>query len=436
MLWQGGAPPQPYRLRAASFVRARHFTVSEDEPGKHCFSLPPHGKLATETRAVTAFPAVNMLQSPTECLGVHLNSPSEQRRYFHTLDALRFFAFFKVFLLHLPLSYPGAFDYLTKGGEVAVQFFFVLSGFLITYLIIAEKHQTGRVNFKRYFARRALRIWPLYYLMVAFAFASPFILSALRLEHSDAGYQPNLLCSLLFLENYMTIATHQAPNVSPLGVMWSVCVEEHFYILWGLALLLLDTRHLPKLIFYCLLLAPISRIVFTALNYRTLDLLTNIDLFAMGAIPAYFLHKRPESFERHVSRLHSGLKLCYVATVICLALVAPHLSGATSAILAPTILGLLFAGLLALFVPQDSTFRISDSSVFTKLGTYTYGLYLFHTIVINFLVRMGTRAGYSLEPPFNGLCFAMLALSASIAVSMLSYKYFEKPFLSLKRYAY
>ena len=376
-----------------------------------------------------------MLQISTEFPVSQVNSPIEHRRYFHTLDALRFFAFFKVFLFHLPLSYPGAFDYLTKGGEVAVQFFFVLSGFLITFLILAEKRETGDLNFKRFFARRALRIWPLYYLMVAFAFATPFILSALKLEHSDAGYQPNLFCSLLFLENYMTIATHQAPNVSPLGVMWSVCVEEHFYILWGIALYLLDTRHLPKLIFYCLLLAPVSRIVFTALNYRTLDLLTNIDLFALGAIPAYLLHKRPEDFERRVASLHSGLKICYVGTVVCLALLAPHFGGATSTILAPTILGFLFAGLLALFVPSRSTFRIADSSVFTKLGIYTYGLYLFHTIVINFLGRMAARAGYSLEPPINGACFAVLALSASIAVSMLSYRYIEKPFLSLKRYA-
>jgi peptidoglycan/LPS O-acetylase OafA/YrhL len=385
-------------------------------------------------RAVEAS-AFIMLQCSTEFLGSHISPAIEQRRYFHTLDALRFFAFFKVFLFHLPLSYPGAFDYLTKGGEVAVQFFFVLSGFLITYLIIAEKQQTGHLDFKRFFARRALRIWPLYYLMVAFAFATPFILSVLRLEHSDAGYQPNLFCSLLFLENYMTIATHQAPNVSPLGVMWSVCVEEHFYILWGIALYLLDTRHLPKLIFYCLLLAPVSRIVFTALNYRTLDLLTNIDLFALGAGPAYLLHKRPESFERRMARLHSSLKICYAAIVVGLALIAPHLSGATSTILAPTILGLLFAGLLALFVPQWSTLRISDTSIFTKLGIYTYGLYLFHTIVINFLGRMVARAGYSLEPVINGVCFAALALAASIAVSMLSYKYFEKPFLSLKRYA-
>ena len=340
-----------------------------------------------------------------------------------------------MFLFHLPLSYPGAYDYLAKDGEVAVQFFFVLSGFLITYLILSEKQRAGRLNFKRFFARRAFRIWPLYYLMVAFAFFSPLILSLLKLEHSDAGYTPNLLCSLFFLENYMTIITRQAPNVSPLGVMWSVCVEEHFYLLWGLALYFIDARRVPKLILFCLLIAPLSRIVFLAFNYRTLDLLTNIDLFALGAIPAYLLVQRPNDFATRVNGLHSSVKFCYVAAVLTISLIAPHVNGFAASVFAPLVLGILFAGVLALFVPLHSTFGISDNSVLTKLGMYTYGLYLFHTIVINCLSRVLARVGYSTESPLNGVCFAALALSASIALAVLSYRFVEKPFLNLKRYA-
>jgi peptidoglycan/LPS O-acetylase OafA/YrhL len=356
-----------------------------------------------------------------------------QGRYFHTFDALRFFAFFKVFLFHLAVPYPAALDYIATGGEVAVQFFFVLSGFLITYLIISEKKRRGALDFGRFFTRRALRIWPLYYLIVAFAFLSPYILSALKLEHSDAGYQPNLLCSLLFLENYMTIATHEAPNVSPLGVTWSVCVEEHFYIVWGIALYFLDIRHLPKLILSCLGIALVSRTVFIALGYRTLDLLTNLDLFAFGAIPAYLLVQRQTEFEGRVNSLNLGLKLFYVATVVVIAVIAPHLTGATFEVLLPAFLGLLFAGMLTLFLPQSSTFGISDNSVFTTLGKYTYGLYLFHTIVIQFLARMFKQFGLSLEQPVNSIGFALIALGASIGVSVLSYHFFERPFLNLRK---
>jgi peptidoglycan/LPS O-acetylase OafA/YrhL len=361
--------------------------------------------------------------------------PSVERRHFHTFDALRCFAFLKVFFYHIPIAYPAAFVYLKAGGDIAVRFFFVLSGFLITYLIVAEKKRNGCLNFKRYFVRRALRIWPLYYLMVAFAFSTPFILSRLNLDHSNQGYQPNFLFTIAFLENYVGIATREAPNVSPLGVMWSLCVEEHFYIVWGGILYFLDTRHLPKLILGSLALSIISRIVFVALGYPTLDLLTNLDLFALGALPAYLLLERRHKFERAVKNLHAGVKISYIAVVILITLVAPHVRGPVVEVLAPTALGVLFAGLLAIFLPSQTTFGISDNNVFSKLGIYTYGLYLYHTIVINGLMQLFRRAGLPLELPAYGILFIASALGVSIGISMLSYRYFEKPFLALKRYA-
>ena len=357
-----------------------------------------------------------------------------ERRHFHTFDALRFFAFLKVFFFHIPIGYPAAFVYAKAGGDIAVRFFFVLSGFLITYLIISEKRQTGRLNFARFFARRALRIWPLYFLMVAFAFATPHILSWLKLEHSDEGYEPNFLLTIAFLENYVGIAMREAPNVSPLGVMWSLCVEEHFYIVWGVLLYFLDTRHLPKLILGCLAVSIVSRIAFIALSYPTLDLLTNFDLFALGALPAYLLVVHQQRFEQSVTNLHLGVKTCYVGAVIVIALIAPHIRGSIADVVAPTVLGVLFAGLLALVVPVRTTFAISDTSIFSKLGKYTYGLYLYHIIVINALVQLFRGVGFSLERTAYGLFFVALALGISVAISMLSYRYFEKPFLALKRY--
>src|SRR5215208_8125673 len=152
------------------------------------------------------------------------------RRHFHSFDALRFFAFLKVFLLHLPIVAFPTFNFISNGGGIGVIFFFVLSGFLITYILLSEKEVTGSVDLRRFFLRRILRIWPLYYLMVAFAFITPYILSILNIGFSKEGYEPNWIMSLCFLENYQMILTRDHPNVSPLGVTWSLCIEEHFYL--------------------------------------------------------------------------------------------------------------------------------------------------------------------------------------------------------------
>ena len=354
-------------------------------------------------------------------------------RHFHTFDALRFLAFFKVFLVHVPVS-GFALDFVKAGGVVAVRFFFVLSGFLITYLILAEKEQTGRLAFKYFMVRRMLRIWPLYYLIVAFAFLTPYILAALNLEHSDAGYAPNYLFTVAFLENYVGIVNHGAPNVSPLGVIWSVCVEEHFYIIWGLALWFLRTRQVPRLIAFSLGLAVVSRSVFVVLGYETLDLFTNIDLFAMGAVPAYLITTREERLIALVDSASPRLKRFYIGLVVGVVLVASNTSGPLAEVIGPSVLGVLFSGLLTLFLSTRSSFEISDSNVLSKLGRYTYGLYFYHVIVINFLSRLFLRAGWN---PFGltaGLPHTVLALGASVAVSAISYHWFERPFLDLKRY--
>ena len=356
-------------------------------------------------------------------------------RHFHTFDALRFLAFLKVFLVHVPVSGFALLDFVKAGGIVAVRFFFVLSGFLIAYLILAEKEQTGRLDFKNFMVRRMLRIWPLYFLIVAFAFFTPHILAALRFDHSEAGYAPNFLFTVAFLENYVGIVNHEAPNVSPLGVIWSVCVEEHFYIVWGLALTFLRIRHVPALIAFSLGLAVVSRTVFVALGYETLDLLTNLDLFAMGAVPAYLITTREDRLITWVDSVSARLKHLYVVLVVGVVLVVSNVSGPLAEVIGPSVLGVLFSGLLTLLLSARSTFGISDSNVLSRLGKYTYRLYLYHVIVLNFLSRVFLQMGWN---PFGlaaGLPHMLLALAASVAVSAISYRWFERPFLDLKRYA-
>ena len=106
-----------------------------------------------------------------------MNFIKKDRVHFHTFDSLRFLSFLLVFLHHSPVSKGSFLHYFAKEGGIGVSFFFVLSGFLITYILIVEKiNAHGKIDLKKFFVRRILRIWPLYYAMVIFAMFTPFVL--------------------------------------------------------------------------------------------------------------------------------------------------------------------------------------------------------------------------------------------------------------------
>lgn len=363
------------------------------------------------------------------------NKSKAARRHFHTFDALRFFAFLKVFLLHLPIVAFPWFNYVKAGGGIGVQFFFVLSGFLITYIICEEKTRTGQLNLKNFFVRRVLRIWPLYYLMVAVAYITPYILEHfLSLPSSGEGYKPNIWISVFFLENYKMMATHQHANVSPLSVMWTLCIEEHFYIVWGLILYYLKLKDLPKLIVACIAIGLVCRMVYVANNIPTSDLFTNIDLFAYGAIPAYLLIAKSEQAELAINKIPYWTKLLFLVLLIMTILVCSQYKTDQDYVAITSLLGLLFSLLIVLILPEKSRLRISDENWLSRAGVYTYGLYLYHTLVINLLKQIFNKQNISLDKPGTAMLFFLVALMATLLCSIISYYLFEKPFLRLKKY--
>lgn len=358
------------------------------------------------------------------------------RRHFHTFDALRFFAFLKVFLLHLPIVAFPVFNYLKSGGGIGVDFFFVLSGFLITYIILEEKSQTGRLNLKNFFIRRVLRIWPLFYLMILIAFLTPYLVSLAGLTSSPDGYKPNWLMSCLFLENYKMMFSHSEPNVSPLGVMWSLCVEEHFYIIWGVVLFFLPVKKVPFLIISAFLVGNISRAIYIHHGIGTADVFSNIDYFAWGAIPAFLLITYGERLTAWVERVPSICKVAAIILVIGYVEVSSNIHFVFKDNIEPVVFGILFSSLLIIIIPENNRIKIPDRNVLSKLGIFTYGLYVYHTILLNFLIQLSKMVGFSLQIPLNAILFSLVSLGVTIAVSVVSYFLFEKQFLKLKRVFY
>lgn len=355
-----------------------------------------------------------------------MNEIKKNRIHFHTFDSLRFLAFLLVFLSHSPIPRDSFLGYFTKSGGIGVVFFFVLSGFLITYILIIEKVNEGKINLRNFFQRRILRIWPLYYAMILFAFCTPYMLNYLQVPHSSQGYKPNWLMSLAFLENYKMMNTDSFPNVSPLIVIWTLCIEEHFYILWGLLLYFIPLKKIPHLIIVSISLSVICIIIYGVLGIPTLDIFTNIGYFAFGAIPAMIF----VFYQKLIVKLHDIprlIKLLYSVLILMVILLISNSVIILDAALISIILGALFSFLILLTLGEKNVLKISDNTWIAHLGKYTYGLYMIHTIVIVLFLKIGAKLDW------NVYSITIVSLLITIILAFLSYHLFEKQFLKLKK---
>lgn len=354
-----------------------------------------------------------------------------KRLHFHTFDAFRFIAFFLVFLLHAPLPNNPVMNFFSKSGGIGVSFFFVLSGFLITYILLYEKEVNNKINLKKFFIRRALRIWPLYYLMILFAFLTPYILEILKLPYSNEGYTPNWLISCFFLENYNMLFTGNFPNTSPLRVMWSLCIEEHFYIVWGVIFYFFSTKKLPVIIISSILIATVSRVIYSYYSINNLDLFTNIDYFAYGAIPAYCLIKK-SSVIKKINSLSIAKKTFIVFITLSYVFISPNIHFQFQQFINPFVFGMLFSLIIFFIISPKKSIYIKNSNVISKLGLFTYGLYLYHTIVINLLIQVFRKFNLNI----NSFTLSTLSLLITILISVISYRIFELKFIRLKKFFY
>ena len=175
----------------------------------------------------------------------------KSKLYFENLDALRGIACLAVMFFHIPtylvtdkeslfyrilsvlLSFNG------QGGKIGVFFFFTLSGFLITYLLYCEKDITKSINIKNFYIRRLLRIWPLYFLIILIGFVIyPCIVVNIGLNYIEKA---NLLLYISFLSNFDVLYS-SFPTNKILGTIWSVAVEEQFYLIWPIFFILIPSK--------------------------------------------------------------------------------------------------------------------------------------------------------------------------------------------------
>lgn len=367
--------------------------------------------------------------------------------HFHTFDALRFFAFLKVFLFHLPNVLPGDpamewfRDHIKHGGGVGVSFFFVLSGFLITYILIYEKLNTGKIDLKRFFVRRAFRIWPLFYLVVIIVLLlPPDFAQHWGLHMNGGGYDPDWRFSLTFTENYKSIIMDSGPKLTPLPVFWSLCIEEHFYIIWMIVFFFIRPKGIPYFLGATVLIAWIFRFFETSIygteNVSTNDLFTNIDYFAISGLLGYAVAKNYRRVADLVIRIPYAIRIGYIFAVLTLLYFQKDLfvhHDFFPEVLKYTLFSTVFAGLLIVFIPQEKGgLRIRDKHLLSWLGRISYGLYVYHLVWIHVLMKVFIYNGWDLNHWSTFGLFVLITFSGTVLTSAISYYWFEKPILSFR----
>jgi peptidoglycan/LPS O-acetylase OafA/YrhL len=330
---------------------------------------------------------------------------------------------------------------VTKQGLLGVDLFFVLSGFLITGLLY-EAH--GKPHYLgNFYVRRVLRIFPLYYGVLALVFFVAPLIPLLRGPTLDYLLDRQAWAWAYAVNVYL--ALHEEWSFSYLNHFWSLSVEEHFYLFWPFAVLLLGRR--PKaLIVTCLAIslgAMLGRVLGIALglNWWTTVVLTpfKLDGLALGAFLAVMM-RQPGGLSwlvrilAPVAGVVGGLVIVSFVWTILVSREHLELVGAVRASLFQILLACLLVW--ALIAPKQSAisrFFCSRSMVF--LGTYSYGLYVYHHFISYYLISNRTELDLAQWVGSHGLAVALqatLGASLSVAAAYLSYELFEKRFLDLK----
>jgi peptidoglycan/LPS O-acetylase OafA/YrhL len=363
-------------------------------------------------------------------------------RYIPALDGIRGVAILAVLLHHcrflLNPAFPAehALVKLFELGWCGVVLFFVLSGFLITGILVDSRNSPN--YFSTFYARRFLRIFPLYYGALALTFLGSRLLHA-WLAMPDPLAHVNPWWYLGYIQNFRPTPSLMDPYLGP---MWSLAVEEQFYLVWPMLVLLLNRRALTAI---CAVLIPASFLI--RFDYSgpngALDIFVNtftpasLDALAAGALMAIAV--RNAAWRRWMGHLARPLILACTAWFCILAWRAGSLFEYAPSIQSwgITALVLMFAAVtfLAATAGHGMISGFLRLSGLRFVGKISYSLYVLHPLVMALVIpALGAMsAPAALDLALNAEKI-VLVLMAAIAVASASWFYFEKPILGLKRY--
>ena len=363
-----------------------------------------HGRKVGQSLSVEASSRVESLASPV-------------RQKIPQLDAVRGIAILVVLAhnLHAFSSLP--LSLFSKYGWMGVDLFFVLSGFLITGILLDSK--TSENYFRNFYARRCLRIWPLYYSVLILMFV---ILPLVRPQDAPELFQRSSpwWSYPLFLQNFLVAAPALA--VGSLGVSWSLAVEELFYLVWPLFVRFLSVGRLQFIALTVLLLSPWLRLFFLSRHWIIYsNPFCRLDGMMAGAVVAILVRKSGFVPGR---LLKPAWIVFIVAAPLAITTAAYDVLWLAFSMAAIASASLVF---LALFVSNTWFRALLTNRFLIFTGTISYGLYLLHKIPDDAFKRLQIKDAHPISAVWA-------AVGVSYLLAIVSWNLLEKPFLNLKRF--
>ncbi len=332
------------------------------------------------------------------------------------LDGVRGLAIILVILHNQSGIYPSTgLDRVFANGWMGVDLFFVLSGFLITGILLDTRNSPG--YFKNFYSRRCLRIWPLYYALLVFMFVIvPYVHpseAAAIFERSSPWW-----AYVLFLQNFLV--PEAATAAGPLGVTWSLAVEEQFYLIWPLVIRFCTTSQVRRLAIVAIAVSPVLRLILEPFGVDLYtNLFTRLDGLMAGALLAILVRSPDFVPSKYVGRAWAVLGITIPLSFL---LETANARWIVYSFVAAAAAALVY---LALYSSRKWLNTALTHPFIVYTGTISYGLYLLHKIPFD--VALAYQFGLTLWA-------APLLLVACYGMAFLSWNVLEQPFLKLKRF--